>query len=247
MEGEGEPKFIVTTDAGECCPKFSKDGKWLTYSSDGGSGGSLSLYRRRADGTGEAERLTTSDSTQRPNSWSPDGTLLVFYEENAETAGDLMFYRPGADPEVEVFLQTPFSEWLAEISPDGRWILYASDLSGRPEIYVRSLADGGQQVRVSTDSSAIARWSRDGDELIYRSLAHKVMSVRYTVEDGAFRPALPEELFETPTPPYSFLFQLTPGGRTLMYRNEAGEQTERREPVVVINWVDELEGKVPKQ
>ena len=171
--------------------------------------------------------------------------MLLLHQGNSETGADLMLYRPGSDPEVEVFLQTPFDEWLSQFSPDGRWVLYASIQSGRPEIYVRSLAAGGQQVKISTDGSAIARWSADGKELIYRSLAGKVMSVSFTVEDGSFRPALPEELFELDVPPYSFMFQATPGGRILTYKDQGGDEGGAREPVVVINWIDELEAKVP--
>ncbi|MEE8411076.1 MAG: hypothetical protein V3S47_01135, partial [Acidobacteriota bacterium] len=130
--------------------------------------------------------------------------------------------------------------------PDGRWISFASDMSGQPEIYVRSSSGGGQQVRVSTEAGILAVWNPVGKELLYRSLAGKLMSVSFTVEGDAFRPALPEELFDFPLPPYSFGFDVAPAGdRFLAYKDLTGGEVERREPVVVINWIDELEAKVP--
>jgi len=227
-------------------PIWTPDGQWLTYSSNGGDKNAPeNLFRRRADGTGEAERLTTSEFRQRPSSWSRDGTVLAFTEDNVETGADLMLYRPGADPEVEVFLKTPFNEWLPRISPDGQWLLYGSNQSGEAEIYVRSLEGGARQIRVSTDSSAIARWSPDGNELFYRNRADKMMSVRYTVNDGVFTPESPVELFEMPDPPHSFAFQAVPDGRFLTYRDSDEVANKSQHPVVVIHWSAELEARVP--
>ena len=236
--------FEDTTDLD---PIWTPDGRWLIYSGNGGDeDAEMNLFRRRADGTGEAERLTTSRFRHHPTSWSRDGTVLAFIEDNDETGADLMLYRPGADPEVEVFLKTPFNEWLPFISPDGRWVLYGSNQSGDAEIYVRSLQGSGQQIRVSTDGSAIARWSPDRDELFYRNLDDKMMSVRFKVHNGLFIPESPVELFQMPVPPHSFKFQAVPGGRFLSYRDSDDMADETRDPVAVINWSAELEAKVPQ-
>ncbi|TDI48291.1 MAG: serine/threonine-protein kinase [Acidobacteria bacterium] len=228
-------------------PVWSPDGEWITFGSMPTEEGKVfNLYRMRADGTGETQRLTTSDRRQTPGAWSPDGTVLAFTERGGDPGLDLMLYRPGTDPEVEVFLATNFNEWQPGFSPDGRWISFASDMSGQPEIYVRSSTGSGQQVRISTEGGTIAVWNPVGKELFYRSLAGKLMSVSFTVEDDAFRPALPEELFDFSAPPYSFVFDVAPAGdRILAYKDLTGGEVERREPVVVINWIDELEAKVP--
>ena len=100
-----------------------------------------------------------------------------------------MLYREGADPEVEAFVATDFTEWQPRFSRDGRWISFASDMSGQPEIYVRSSSGTGQQVQVSTGGGALAIWNPVADELLYRNLGGKVMSVSFTAEGDTFRPA----------------------------------------------------------
>ena len=159
---------------------------------------------------------------------------------------DLMLYRPGADPEVDVFLATDFAEWGPRFSPDGRWISFGSNMSGDPEIYVRSASGVGQQVKISTDGGLFAAWNPAGKELLYRNLAGKMMSVSFTVEGDAFRPALPQELFDFGAPPHSFVFNITTSGdQFLSYKDLGGGEVTRREPIAVINWIDELEAKVP--
>jgi dipeptidyl aminopeptidase/acylaminoacyl peptidase len=192
------------------------------------------------------QRLTTSERSQSPGAWSPDGKALAFTERGGDTGMDLMIYRPGADPEVDVFLATDFAEWGPRFSPDGRWISFGSNMSGDPEIYVRSASGVGQQVKISTDGGLFAAWNPAGKELLYRNLAGKMMSVSFTVEGDAFRPALPQELFDFSAPPHSFVFNITTSGdQFLSYKDLGGGEVTRREPVAVINWIDELEAKVP--
>jgi len=205
----------------------------------------MNLFRIRADGTGKPERLTTSPHTQRAASWSPDGTVLSFTENHEVSGTDVMLYRPGQDPEIEPFVKTDFGEWLPFISPDGEWVAFASNKSGRPEVYVRRISGTGQQIRISTDGGILGRWTPDGRELIYRGLNHEIMAARYTVEGDRFKPERPVKLFEVPGPPYSFGFQPTTGGRILMYKNVGDPSDDSNEPVAVVNWPAELDAKVP--
>ena len=228
-------------------PVWTPDGKWLTFSSLRDGDPSSDLYRVRVDGTGEPELLAESTHELDIGSWSPDGRALYFMEDKPDTGSDLLVYRPDGDPAVTPFLATKFDEWLPDVSPDGRWLLYGSDRSGQPEIYVRSTTGDGQAVRVSTEASPMGQWMPRGNELVYRNLAGKLMSVRYTDEGGVFRPGLPEELFDFPAPPYSFIFDVAPDGRILNYKDTLDVTAMEREPVVVVNWHEELETKVPKK
>jgi len=81
------------------------------------------------------EPLTESKNPQGANSWSPDGRVLAFHEIGPETGYDLWILEPGKDPTP--FAMTPFRERGAAFSPDGRWLAYSSDESGRDEVYIR--------------------------------------------------------------------------------------------------------------
>jgi Tol biopolymer transport system component len=233
---------LTFDEARDAIPVWSPDGEWITFNSD--RDGQGNIYRKRANGTGEVERLTTSEFPQWPNSWSPDGKTLAFGEFIAGSAGNLMFYRPGADPEVELFLGTPFWEWVPQFSPDGRFIAYSSSESGSSEVYVRASDGKGAQVKVSTSSSARdAQWAGPG-ELIYRS-GDEIMSVRLSVDGDVVKPELPQPLFDLPMPLWSLRFRVSPDGKRVLATKSLENTFTRRDPVVVINWIDELEAKVP--
>ncbi len=238
---------LTFEETDDVAPIWSPDGESLFFGSKRKeeTGEAFNLYRKRSDGTGEDERLAKSDRNQYPASWSPDGTVLSFSENGGETGWDAMLYRPGSDPQVEALAATSFGEWNPQISPDGRWVSYASNTSGRVEVYVRSIGGGGRVVKVSTDGGTFAKWVPDGKELLYRSLAGTLMAVSFSMEQGAFRPALPRALYEFSSPPYSFKFDVAPGGRVLTHKDVGGENIGRREPAVVLNWIDELESIVP--
>ena len=120
-----------------------------------------------ADGTGKPERLTSGD-LHYATGLSPDGTHVVFYQTTQPTRGDLLTVSLDGDHRVQPLLQTPFDEQEGTISPDGRWIAYESDSSGRSEIYVRPFpAVAGGQSQVSTAGGRRPLWARDGRELFY--------------------------------------------------------------------------------
>jgi serine/threonine-protein kinase len=225
-------------------PVWSPDGEWIVYSSFH-DGASLNLFRKRANGTGEAERLTTSESHHYAHSWSPDGSVVAFQQLGGDTRDDLLLLRPEPEPTIEVFLRTPFDESTPEISPDGRWIAYESDLSGAAEVYVRPLSGSGGQSKVSTNGGFAPQWTPDGKELVYVSADEKLMSVRFAVEGDTFRPRLPQVLFDFPGS-YRPSIQFAPdGSRMLVTKDVEDEQAAPRNPTVVVNWFDELEAKVP--
>jgi len=227
-------------------PSWSPDGKWIVYASFH-DGASLNLFRKHANGTGEAERLTTSESHHYPHSWSPDGSVVAFEQLGGDTNNDLLLLRLEAEPATEVFLRTPFYESKPQISPDGRWIAYESDLSGTDEVYVRPLSGSGGQSKLSTNGGFAPQWTPDGKELVYVSPDEKLMSVRFSVEGDAFRPQLPQVLFDFPASVYSnpFIHFAPDGSRMLVTKDVEEDQSAPRNPTVVVNWFDELETKVP--
>src|SRR5262249_53685381 len=156
-------------------------------------GGDWDIYSQPADGSGPAELLLKRPYDQFPYSIAADGTLL-YAEINPKTARDLWTLSPeGKTSPIRV---TPFNELVGQFSPgqEGapRWIAYASDESGRSEIYVESYPGGTNRVAVSTGGGILARWSRDGKELFY--VAGDAVMAAAIRPDGSF--GAPRRLFD---------------------------------------------------
>ena len=127
------------------------------------------LFRKAVDGSGFAERLTTSPLIQAPVDWSADGELLVVVEVDPETSMDIgVLHLDDTSAAVQRIVQTPSREWEPAISPDGRWMAYESMESGEKAIYVQPFggADGGRRL---IGAGAEPGWGPDGRELFYRS------------------------------------------------------------------------------
>jgi eukaryotic-like serine/threonine-protein kinase len=159
-----------------------------------------SLYWQRTDGTGSAERLTVAKHPQWPVSWHPSGKFLAFEQDTAETSWDLMILPMTGDDATGwkagtpvVFLNSPFAEKEPNFSPDGRWLAYQSNETGRNEIYVRPFRGHGEGWRISTGGGTFPIWSRTRRELFYGADG-QIMVAAYTVEGDAFRAEKPRVL-----------------------------------------------------
>jgi Tol biopolymer transport system component len=149
-------------------PVWSPDGRDIVYASlrDGKWG----LYRKRSDGTGVDELLFESDLPKAPMSWSPDGERIVFGVTDPKTKSDLWVLSL-ADKKAVPLANTPFVETHAQVSPDGKWIAYSSDLVGnRREIHVRPFPTGTGQWQISVAGGDWPRWRQDGKMLFFHSI-----------------------------------------------------------------------------
>ena len=234
-------------------PVWTPDSEHVVFRSS--RDGPFNLYRRRADGTDEVERLTTSPADQRPAGFTPDGSLL-FAQVDSTTGSDLwsMSMEVGATPAS--LMREAFSETQLSISPAGRFIAYESSELGYPEIFVRSFPDlGGRRMLSTLDIGAMAGiansdprearspvWSRDGSEIFYRS-GNAVLTVPVGSED-TFAPGAPEVVFEGgwANPSQGRQFDVSSDGqRFLMIRwDMGGDDAAPRELIVVRNWFEEL-------
>ena len=195
----------VTVDGRSSYGIFAPDGKRVAFRS-GAAGGEDNLYWKAADGSGAAERLTTSARSQTPGSWSPDGTTLAFVEEGDTLAQqffqfDIWVLSIG-DRKTRAVIQTAANEMSPEFSPDGRWLAYVSNQSGRSEVYVQPYPGPGERHLISTNGGEQPAWGGNGRELFYvqrrgvRQPVRKLMSVRIGTAP-AFLAGTPETLFES--------------------------------------------------
>ncbi len=160
----------LTFDAAQhnASPVWSPDGRDIVYASL--RSGKWGLYRKRSDGSSTDELLIESELPKAPMSWSPDGARIVFGVTDPKTKSDLWVLAL-ADKKAVPLVNTPFVETHAQISPDGKWIAYSSDLVGnRREIHVRPFPSGAGQWQISVAGGDWPRWRRDGKELYFHSI-----------------------------------------------------------------------------
>src|SRR6185503_17798389 len=134
------------------------------------------LYIVNADGSGQIERLTTSEYEQRPSSWSAQGNLIAFLEYHGDNSQIWVLPMDGQRT-PKLFLESRFFLSYPEFSPDGRWIAYISPESGRSELYVQPYPGPGEKIRISTEGASEPVWV--GNELLYRD-GDKFFSVTIT-------------------------------------------------------------------
>jgi len=225
-------------------PIWTADGKRIAFESN--KEGVPNVFWQLADGSGGLERLTTSEFIQVPMSWSPDGKLMAFMEVNPTTGYDIWVLRL-EDRKAQPFLKTPFYESSPRFSTDGRWITYASDESGRFEIYVQPYPGPGGKWQISTEGGGEPVWNPNGRELFYRN-GDKMMAVDIAAQPG-FTAGKPRMLFEgkyEPPPVPISNYDVSPDGqRFLMIKPSESSAAALTQIVVVLNWFDELKQKVP--
>jgi eukaryotic-like serine/threonine-protein kinase len=223
---------------------WTPDGKRIVFLSN--REGPLNSFWQLADGSGGLERLTTSVYANVPMSWSPDGQLLTFIEVNPTTGLDIWVMRM-SDRKAQPFLRTPFNESAPRFSPDGRWLAYISDESGRFEIYVQPYPGPGGKWQISTEGGREPAWNPNGRELFYRS-GNKMMAVDIATLPS-FAAGKPRVLFEgpyMPTPLTTTNYDVSPDGqRFLMIKPTEQAQAAPTQINVVLNWFEELKRRVP--
>jgi serine/threonine-protein kinase len=242
--------------AQDTLPVWTPDGKRIAFSSTRGRNGVRNLYWQRADGTGEAERLTDSENHQWLGSWHPDGRHLAFAEMSTLTARpDIMIlemegseeqgWRPG---KITRFVESPDVDNLPAFSPDGRWLAYMSNQTGRFEVYVRPFPGPGGIWQVSTQSGRYPVWSRVRRELFFWSSDETMMVVPYTVEGKEFRAERPRLWSEARVPGSTRLFlALHPdGARFALVAPLVPFEARRNKAVLVLNFFDHLRSVAPR-
>jgi Tol biopolymer transport system component/predicted Ser/Thr protein kinase len=241
-----------TSEARNARAIWTPDGTRVTYGS--ATGGNENIFWKPADGSGPAERLTTGD-TASAASWSPDGQTLVFVQQPQGTGTDIWILPLSGDRRPRALLQTRFNEAYPDVSPDGRWLAFATDESGRSEVYVQPYPGPGPRQQISTDGGTAPAWSRDGRELFYtttQTVGGQATLTRMMAVPVEFRPTItagtPRMIFEGKFGASANIrgYDVTPDGRRfLMVQQKERPAVSAADMILVQNWFEELKARVP--
>jgi Tol biopolymer transport system component len=248
---------------------WSPDGRYLVHSTTPGENSAIVAVR--ADGVGQRRRLLPAADKQTPlipQAFSPDGRYLVFLRfrrglsdmwsvEISHTAsGELQAGK------AEPLLESPAAEAGAAISPDGRWIAYNSNESGRYEVFVRPFGSGritsGGKWQVSANGGANPVWSKAGKQVLFLTPSDHIMVADYAVDGESFRVSKPRPWVDKPIPTYTFLsglpfgqglaaFDLSRDGRKIITFDapEAAYAPKGNLHVtMLVNWFDTVRRRV---
>jgi hypothetical protein len=195
-ESNGTPMSRLTSDPGledNSSPIWSPDGTRVVFGSY--RNGKWRLYTKSADGTGVEQQLLESAIHISPMSWSPDG--LIVYRDRPPQAGVQLWVVPLTGGQDSVLFSRTGNENHAQISPDGKWIAYASDEAGSQQVYIRAFPSGVGKWKVSTASGDYPRWRGDGGELYFLSESGMLMASDIRVSGSSIEAGVPRALFDT--------------------------------------------------
>jgi len=241
VDGGREERLIFEKGDYES-PLWSPDGSRLIYGCTPNSARDVCM--KSASRGGEGEVIFESPNWNQIGSWTHDGKGVLFTEQFPETVRDVLRLDLDKPGEPTILIRTPFDEIYPQHSPDGRFIAYLSDESGRYEVYVCGADDSSQKWQISVEGGFPPRWSGDGDELFFVEPDGDLMAVAASVDaGGALRAGRPEKLFTLPEMPLNLMplfADVSPDGQRLLLNLP----TESRTSVgfhVVLDWPGLLE------
>jgi hypothetical protein len=251
--GRGVPTRFTFDAVVDNAAVWSPDGSQVVFRSS--RNGVHDLFVKAASGTADEQPLLVNSQSKGPLDWSQDGRFLLYGTQDAKTASDLWVLPMTGERKPFAVLQSSFNEMEGQFSPDGRWLAYASDESGRYEIYVRTFPEASGKWLVSVAGGVEPRWRRDGRELYYVAPDTRLMAVpiRPAPDTHAFDSGSPVPLFLTRLATGSNIapagslaraqYAVAPDGRFLMLI--AGDTADTSPITIVQHWDQELKRLVP--
>ena len=222
-------------------PAWSPDGSAIFFGSSR-TNAFTRIFRKTGSGPDEVFAGGENDFAQYPNDTSSDGKFLS-YTQSSPSGYDLGIAPLSGDAKRIPFLDSAANELQARFAPNGRWLAYASDESGKFEVYVRPFPVGSDQRLISVAGGMQPEWRRDGKELFYISADRKLMAVPVTTEGSTFSNGPPRALFDVQMPeqipPYPTDYAVTMDGQRFLV-NTVVDQPTRPALTVIVNWTAEL-------
>ena len=225
--------------ADELTSLWSPDGSRIVFNSRRKQ--HLDLYQKASSGDGSEEVLLEDNADKYPMSWSADGKFIMYVSNGGFTSstGDDIFVLPlSGDRKPFPFLNTKFNEGAPQFSPDGRWVAYQSDESGKNDVYVAPFRGPGGKWQISTGGGSNPRWRQDGTEIFYQAPDNKLMAAAVNGKGGSFEVGAVKPLFQTRPSTgfrYNYFYHVFPDGQRFLV-NTAPEQAASAPITVVLNW-----------
>jgi len=216
-------------------PVWTPDGRQVAFGHDPNRG----FYWAPADGSGKPGLLLPSQAGVFPDSWTPDGKMLLY--DTGLPAHIWMLPVGGSGSKPRLFSETSFNESDAQASPDGRWVAYTSDESGKNQVYARPFPGPGGKTPISIEGGQEPRWPRDGRELFYRDAGKNQLMAVDIQTAPAFQAGQPHALFELRT----VNWDVAPDGKRFLVVKEPEATASEAKMEAVVNWFDELRRRVP--
>ncbi len=220
-------------------PVWSPDGQRIAYSS-AWTGQARRIYVKPVDGSSDPELIYTGDYHLHLTDWSPDAQWFAFYQFHPETGTDIWLVSTDGEGQLVPMDTTTGTQADAVFSPDGRWLAYSSDESGRSEVYSVSFPELGSKIQISADGGGGPRWNGRGDELFYVSPGGDITVVSVSTQGRLLRSGTPRALFSTSLDFPDF--DVTPDGQHFVVL-DPNPDAPAREIRVVLNWFEELKGR----
>jgi len=213
-------------------PVWSPDGKSVAFQSN--RKGPFDLFVKQLSGGGETLLFSSSTRWKQPYSWSPDGRMIAFGSIEGQTNGDISLISTDGKGKVTPYLNTPNAEWYPDISPDGRWLAYTTNESGRMEVYVQSFPLPGTKYQVTTTGGIGPRWTQGGRELLYMTAGGTIASAPITLGES-LEFGTSQILFSVQETD----FDVSPDGQHVFVLVPV-DSVAAQWPTVVLNWAEML-------
>jgi Tol biopolymer transport system component/predicted Ser/Thr protein kinase len=223
----------LTVDGRGFVAVWSPDGRRLAYH----LANTPYLFVRDASGAGPEETVLKANYPVYINDWSPDSRYLIYTQLSPEGQGDLWLLPLGGGEPLP-YLKTAANETHGQFSPDGKWIAYSSDESGRPEVYVQGMPAGTFRVQVSNSGGSFPRWRSDGKELFYRALDGKLMVAPARSATQGLEFGTPAALFRIVEPlgAYAYPYDVSADGQRILALAPPGGLNFAAPLTLLVNW-----------
>jgi Tol biopolymer transport system component len=230
------PSRLTFDPAFDWLPIWSPDGTRIGFTSD--RDGPYNLYQKASNGAGAEEPLFKSPGVKYFTDWSADGLFILFDILDPRTNYDVWILPLTGEQRPSAIAASPFNDTSGRFSPIGNWIAYASDESGRSEVYVRDVRASGNRWQISNGGGFQPQWARDARELFFLAPDRKLMAVNVRMDATSFEASQPRPLFQTAVPDLENArnrYAVSRDGQRFLINTVLVDDTSR--PItIVLNW-----------